>query len=103
MFIMVKDKKYKVVSIFSGAMGLDLGLEKAGLDIAVSVEMDRLACETIWANTDIPVIEGDINKVRTTEILDTAGISSNEVFAVVGGPPCQAFSTAGKRLLLRCR
>lgn len=98
---MVKDKKYKVVSIFSGAMGLDLGLEKAGLDVAVSVEMDRLACETIRANTDIPVIEGDINKVRTTEILGRAGISSGEVFAVVGGPPCQAFSTAGKRLSLQ--
>ncbi|MFM2266713.1 MAG: cytosine-specific methyltransferase [Bacteroidota bacterium] len=98
---MVENKKYNVISIFSGAMGLDLGLEKAGLNIAVSVEMDKLACQTIRANTNIPVIEGDINNVTTEEILQTAGISSNEVFAVVGGPPCQAFSTAGKRLSLQ--
>ncbi len=98
---MVENKKYNVISIFSGAMGLDLGLEKAGLNIAVSVEMDKLACQTIRVNTKIPVIEGDINKVSTQEILATAGISSKEVFAIVGGPPCQAFSTAGKRLSLQ--
>lgn len=98
---MVETKRYNVISIFSGGMGLDLGIEKAGLNIAVSVEMNKLACETIRANTSIPVIEGDINKVSTEEILTTAGISKEEVFAIVGGPPCQAFSTAGKRLSLQ--
>jgi DNA (cytosine-5)-methyltransferase 1 len=98
---MVERKKYNVISIFSGAMGLDLGLEKAGLNIAVSVEMDKLACQTIRANTNIPVIEGDINKVSTEQILQTAGILKQDVFAIVGGPPCQAFSTAGKRLSLQ--
>lgn len=98
---MVEANKYNVVSVFSGAMGLDLGLEKAGLNIAVSIEMDKLACQTIRANTNIPVIEGDINNISTDDILETAGIKSNEVFAVVGGPPCQAFSTAGKRLSLQ--
>ncbi len=97
---MVENNKYNVVSIFSGAMGLDLGLEKAGLNISVCVEMDKLACQTIRENTIIPVIENDINKVTTEEILTAAGLKSNEVFAVVGGPPCQAFSTAGKRLSL---
>ena len=64
--------KYNVVSLFSGAMGLDLGLEKAGLHTAVCVEMDKLACETIRENTTIPVIENDITKVTTEEILQTA-------------------------------
>lgn len=96
-----RDKKHNVVSIFSGAMGLDLGLEKAGLDIAICVEMDKLACQTIRANSSIPVIENDINKISTEEILTTANLSKDEVFAVVGGPPCQAFSTAGKRLSLQ--
>lgn len=92
---------YNVVSIFSGAMGLDLGLEKAGLKVVVSVEMDKLACQTIRANSQIPVIENDINKVTTEEILTVAQVSKKDVFAVVGGPPCQAFSTAGKRLSLQ--
>jgi DNA (cytosine-5)-methyltransferase 1 len=96
-----KSVNYNVVSIFSGAMGLDLGLEKAGLNIAVCVELDKLACKTIRANSEIPVIENDINKITTQEILSTAQLSKEDIFAVVGGPPCQAFSTAGKRLSLQ--
>lgn len=93
--------KYNIVSLFSGAMGLDLGLEQAGLHTAVCVEMDKLACQTIRENTTIPVIEGDISKVTTDEILQTAKLKKKDVFMVVGGPPCQAFSTAGKRLSLQ--
>lgn len=82
-------------------MGLDLGLEQAGMEIAVCVEMDKLACQTIRANSTIPVIQNDVNLVSTAEILATAGRKREEIFAVVGGPPCQAFSTAGKRLSLQ--
>jgi DNA (cytosine-5)-methyltransferase 1 len=78
-------------------MGLDLGLEKAGFNIKVSVEADKHACATIRANTNIPVIEKDINNVSTEEILEVAGLRKEEVFLVAGGPPCQAFSTAGAR------
>lgn len=85
------------ISLFSGAMGLDLGIEKAGFNVRVCVEMDKWAVQTIKANTQIPVIERDINTVTTDEILTTAGLSKDEVTLVVGGPPCQAFSTAGKQ------
>ena len=95
------ETKYNVVSLFSGAMGLDIGLEKAGFHTAVCVEMNNLACETIRQNTTIPVIENDISKVTTEEILQTANLNRKDVFMVVGGPPCQAFSTAGKRLSLQ--
>lgn len=85
------------ISLFSGAMGLDLGVEAAGFKIKVCVEMDKWASETIRRNTDIPVIEKDINLVSSEEILKTAKIGKENVDLVVGGPPCQAFSTAGKQ------
>lgn len=89
---------YNAVSLFSGAMGLDLGIEAAGFDIKVCVEMDKWAAQTIRNNTEIPVIEEDLNKVPAQKILDAAGLKKSEVTLVVGGPPCQSFSTAGKQL-----
>ena len=86
-----------VISLFSGAMGLDLGIEKAGFNIRVCVEMDKWAVKTIQANTQIPVIDRDINTVGTDEILSVAGLTKQDVTMVIGGPPCQAFSTAGKQ------
>ena len=88
---------YNAISLFSGAMGLDLGIERAGFDIRVCVEMDKWAVETIHANTDIPVINADINNVLTEEILKVANLRREDVTLVVGGPPCQAFSTAGRQ------
>jgi len=88
---------YNAISLFSGAMGLDIGIERAGFKICVCVEMDKWAAETIRANTDIPVINKDINHVPSEEILRVAGLQRNEVTLVVGGPPCQAFSTAGRQ------
>lgn len=88
---------YNTISLFSGAMGLDLGIEKTGFKIRVCVEKDKWAAQTIRANTSIPVIERDINDVHTDEILAAAGIGRQDVTLVIGGPPCQAFSTAGKQ------
>lgn len=88
---------YNTISLFSGAMGLDLGIEKAGFKIRVCVEKDKWAAQTIRANTSIPVIERDINDVPTDEILAAAGIGRQDVTLVIGGPPCQAFLTAGKQ------
>ena len=57
--------QYNTISLFSGAMGLDLGVEAAGFDIRVCVEMNKWAAKTIRRNTDIPVIEKDITEVTT--------------------------------------
>ena len=78
-------------------MGLDLGIEKAGIDIRLCVEMNKQASSTIRNNTSIPVIDRDITTVSTTELLEVSGLKQGEVDLVVGGPPCQAFSTAGAR------
>ena len=92
-----EDMNLNTISLFSGAMGLDLGVESAGFKICACVEMDKWAAQTIRRNTNIPVIEKDINQVSTDELLQTAGLKKEEVKLVIGGPPCQAFSTAGKQ------
>ncbi len=88
----------KTISLFTGAMGLDLGLEEAGFSVAACVEMDGPSCRTIRANRpDAPVVEGDIRRLEPQRILDLAGLERGGTFLVSGGPPCQAFSTAGRR------
>ena len=89
--------RYNAISLFSGAMGLDLGIEKSGFDIKVCVEFNKWAANTIRKNSQIPVIEKDINDVSSQEVLDIAGLKKEDVFLVCGGPPCQAFSSAGAR------
>lgn len=89
--------RLKAISLFSGAMGLDLGVEKAGVEIRLCVEMNKQAASTIRENTNIPVIDRDITTVPATELLEASGLKASEVDLVVGGPPCQAFSTAGAR------
>lgn len=87
------------VSFFSGALGLDLGLEKGGFNPLLFCEKDKKCQKTIKLNRpDIPLI-GDINKFTHNDILKLLEEfkSSHEIDLVVGGPPCQAFSTAGSR------
>ena len=93
---------YPVVSLFSGAMGLDIGLEQAGLRTVVAQDIDRWCVETIRKNGHV-AIEGDIRQLLGNDphlhgLLDACGMKGKDIFAVVGGPPCQPFSTAGKRL-----
>lgn len=88
-----------VISTFSGAMGLDNGLEKAGLSIRLCVEIEKVMASTIRSNKpDLPLIEDDIRNYSGADLRKRAGLSDDDdVFLMCGGPPCQAFSTAGKR------
>lgn len=97
--------KFKVISLFSGAMGLDLGLERTGrFEIIACVEKERAFCDTIRANqragrlnSGLRVYEGDITNFHPLEILADCGLQPGDIDLVVGGPPCQSFSTAGRR------
>ncbi len=76
---------------------MDLGLEKAGFEPALACEVDKFCLETIKKNKpDLPVIS-DIRNYTAEEIRKYAGIGNDQIDLIVGGPPCQAFSTAGKR------
>lgn len=88
----------KVISLFSGALGLDLGLHDAGFKVAVAVECNRFAAETIQKNRPrLPLIEDHIENVATATILEKAGLKVGEAAVVTGGPSCQPFSTVGLR------
>lgn len=88
-------RKPSVISLFSGAGGLDYGLEAAGFDTAVAIERDAACCETLRANRRWPVVERDIFEVPSQEILEVAGLKRGEAALLAGGPPCQPFSKSG--------
>ncbi len=98
-------KSYKTISLFSGAMGLDIGLEKTGrFDVLACVEKESVFCDTIRTNQDagrirshLKVFERDISDLDPIEVLNSVGLKPGEVDLLVGGPPCQSFSTAGRR------
>ncbi len=100
-------KKLTAISLFSGALGLDIGLDRAGFSICVAIENDKYAVDTIRANSkklknskDIQAIDRDIHEVTTKEVLEKCGLKVGEVTLVTGGPACQTFSTAGSRASL---
>ena len=89
-----------VVSLFSGAMGLDIGLEQAGFRTSLAVEVDPHCCATIRENRpDIDVWETDIRQIDGQGILERLK-KPEEIFLMVGGPPCQSFCPGGKRAAL---
>lgn len=97
--------KLKYLSLFSGAGGFDIGLESLGFQSLALCEIDKTFCETLnsnkgWTHTDnniyfdsAKIINADIRDLKFSDITD-----EKEVDLIIGGPPCQAFSSSGKQL-----
>lgn len=93
-----REGKPIALSFFSGAMGMDLGLEKAGFQTLFASEIDNACRKTIAKNKPEIALVGDMREFSPNAVREIAGLSEDEeIDLVVGGPPCQAFSTAGKR------
>ncbi len=89
------------LSFFSGAMGLDIGMKKGGIHAMLACEFNKYCRMTIAQNEPRMALIGDINKYEPEDILKLAGVPKNrKVDIIFGGPPCQAFSTAGARRAL---
>lgn len=79
----------KVISLFSGCGGLDLGFEQAGFKVPVANEFDKTIWTTFEANhPKTNLIRGDIRNIKESDFPD-------EIDGIIGGPPCQSWSEAG--------
>jgi len=97
--------KPRYVSLFSGAGGLDIGLERAGLEPISLCEIEKVFCKTLesnrgWKHNDnrcylrgSRILNADIRDLGHKDVF-----AGGELDLVVGGPPCQAFSSSGKQL-----
>ena len=94
------------LSLFSGAGGLDLGIEAAGFVTRLCTDIDDFSCKTLNLNKSrqhgsflqqATIAQRNIKEYSTEEILKDAGLTKEQVDLVYGGPPCQAFSVFGKR------
>lgn len=84
------EEKFKVISLFSGAGGMDLGFIRAGFDIIWANDFFKEATDTYKLNIGNHIVYGDITNIKSDEI-------PNNPDVVIGGFPCQGFSIANTK------
>lgn len=90
-------QKYTFVDLFAGAGGFGLGFQMSGLYRPLcSIEKDLWAVETLRANNEHSIIHSDIAAVSSNALINHL-CNNNKPDIIIGGPPCQGFSIAGKR------
>lgn len=99
--VMKKNTRNPVISLFTGAGGMDLGLEEAGFNTVLSVEFNPVFRETIRLNrpdwNPVDDHNGDVTKISVDFILEKTGLKAGQAALVVGGAPCQPFSNLGSK------
>jgi DNA (cytosine-5)-methyltransferase 1 len=92
------------ISLFAGCGGSSLGYHLAGYKELLAIDFDDNAVETFKLNfKDVPIWKADISQLSGTKIMDFCGLQVGELDLLDGSPPCQGFSTAGKRLVCDTR
>ena len=84
------EKKFRAISLFSGAGGMDVGFGQQGFQVEFANDIDPVACSTYAANHQAQVVEGPLEE-SLCQLPD-----GEDIDVVFGGPPCQGFSVAGK-------
>lgn len=93
-----KDRKYNVIDLFSGCGGLSLGFEMAGFNVSLAIDNWEDALTTYAYNRhNVPTLCADLLTLLPKEV--SAKYNINNVDVIIGGPPCQGFSVAGKRII----
>jgi DNA (cytosine-5)-methyltransferase 1 len=91
---------YNVIDLFCGAGGLSLGFEMAGFNILAGFEIEPKFLDTYKSSHPNTIgFNEDLNNVNITELLNENKIDPNTIDVVIGGPPCQGFSTVGNRMI----
>lgn len=102
----MNDHSPKFISLFSGAGGLDIGLEMAGWEGLYASDIDEVAVETLRRNKmregseffqNCLIEQTDVCSLKGKNLLSQLGLRRGEVPLLVGGPPCQTFSSAGRQ------
>jgi len=84
------------ISLFAGAGGCSLGFQQAGFDVRFATDIDRDAVESYRRNfAGTPCEVADVRDLGPEMLLDKVGLRSGELDILLGGPPCQGFSSAG--------
>lgn len=90
----------KVIDLYAGAGGLSLGASRAGFTVSAAVEFDQFAIESHRNNFPLVThLDNDVAQISGSDLLKRAGLKKGELDGLIGGPPCQGFSTMGKRQL----
>jgi DNA (cytosine-5)-methyltransferase 1 len=88
----------KAFSLFSGCGGCSLGLKQAGFDVVLAADINEDACRTYATNINSDSIwTADLSTITTNDLWERSGLEKSQVDLIVGGPPCQGFSSAGAR------
>jgi DNA (cytosine-5)-methyltransferase 1 len=92
-------KTIKTLSLFTGAGGLDIGFHQAGYDVRACIEIEPAYCTTLEANNGpLAWFETDVEiHCKSVEDFDPRPYAGGAIDCVIGGPPCQTFSAAGRR------